>query len=141
DCPIPWLDTFPVSGRDNAVVGNETLRVLRSGCVITQNTLEGGSHSYANLGITAVHEIGHWFGLFHVFETAANPTDHQCKNTTLNDYVDDTPRCIRNRDFDSTCDLNRDTCDQEYNKGKDPVQNYMHYSSDSCYNNFTPGQM
>jgi hypothetical protein len=97
------------------------------GCLIHAATMPGGTFADYNQGKTAVHEIGHWMGLFHVFEGYA------CSGS--GDYVGDTP-------LQSTatngCPTRKDSCLS--NIGFDSIQNYMDYSTDPCYNNFTPGQ-
>ena len=79
-----------------------------------------------NLGETATHEAGHWFGLYHTFQGGC--TEH------LNDEVADTPaqaaRPVR---------LPRGTR-LLLAAGLDPIHNYMDYSYDTCYDQFTPGQ-
>ena len=45
----------------------------------------GGLEGYQE-GKTAVHEVGHWFGLLHTFQ------DESCEATDPGDFVDDTPQ-------------------------------------------------
>lgn len=37
------------------------------GCTVLSSTVPGGSESGFDEGLTAVHESGHWFGLYHTF--------------------------------------------------------------------------
>jgi len=81
-----------------------------------------------DLGFTAVHEAGHWFGLHHTFNGACN---------AKGDYVDDTPA----QGMSTTgcpADGTQDTCPRE--PGFDPIHNYMDYSWDPCYTELTQGQ-
>jgi len=96
------------------------------GIRVAYDSLPGGTINNYDLGETATHEAGHWFGLFHTFQGG-------CK--LPGDEVGDTPaQAIAT----NGCPVGQDSCPDQ--PGLDPIFNYMDYSYDSCYNQFTPGQ-
>ena len=77
-----------------------------------------------NMGRTAVHEVGHWLGLKHIWG------DAQCGD----DGVNDTPQ---QGFFTQGCPTGtRSSC----NNTGDMYMNFMDYTNDACMNLFTEGQ-
>ncbi|KAL8934431.1 MAG: hypothetical protein Q9211_005227 [Gyalolechia sp. 1 TL-2023] len=95
--------------------------LYNDGCKILADTVPGGSAIPFNLGGTAVHEVGHWFGLFHVFQ------GNSCSGP--GDLVDDTP--IQSTYTFGECPSSKDSCPDA--PGLDDIHNYMDWSADVWY--------
>jgi Pregnancy-associated plasma protein-A len=116
----------------------ESVSVL-DGLVIDHRTLPGGPVPGFDLGHTATHEVGHWLGLFHTFypgEAPGGPTGCEGEG----DHVADTPAHDLFSDpgaVTGPCGEGSDSCPAP---GADPIHNFMNYTFDQCYREFTAGQ-
>ncbi|MEV5572630.1 zinc metalloprotease [Spirillospora sp. NPDC052269] len=110
------FSTFPQAYRKKPVI---------DGVVIDYRAIPGGAFQHYDRGFTAVHEIGHWLGLYHTFENGCRPPG---------DAVDDTPYEAAAAE---ACPVRKDTCPQP---GDDPIHNFMDYAWDDCMREFTAGQ-
>ena len=99
---------------------------LSDGVVVNYRTLPGSRFQPFDLGRTAVHEVGHYLGLYHTFQDGCGGSG---------DEVDDTPAEAWPA---AGCPVGRNTCPS---LGDDPIHDYMDYSDDACTWEFTPGQI
>ncbi|KAG4416893.1 hypothetical protein IFR04_009971 [Cadophora malorum] len=95
-----------------------------SGATNRFDTVPGGTATNYNLGKTVTHEVGHWMGLAHTFD------GYSCDGP--GDYIADT--AVHSAPTRG-CPIGLDTCIDE--EGPDPIHNYMDYSYDACYEEFT----
>ncbi|MFM9943732.1 MAG: M43 family zinc metalloprotease [Bacteroidia bacterium] len=131
--------------------GNAHLDTM-DGIVIEYRVFGYSGNDYSGLGKTATHEVGHWLGLYHIFQDS-------CANDNClaqGDRVCDTPP-HRIATYTSDCFVKYNDCqtDDDDTASRNPfrpkalgglgdqtdmIQNYMDYSSDWCVDRFTQGQ-
>lgn len=71
DCTLPTgIDSFSTAAGDDPVADSNSNPGASDGCRISQASLAQTTPNPEFLGFTAVHEVGHWFGLFHTFEVS-----------------------------------------------------------------------
>jgi Pregnancy-associated plasma protein-A len=128
------LNVYSTSGAQDVLLGwayypsitVQQKHAVLDGIVINWGSMPGGPFGSAfSLGQTLTHEAGHWLGLPHTFEGCNGKGDG----------IGDTPPELVPT---SGCPEGKDTCPQP---GLDPIHNYMDYSFDSCYEEFTPDQV
>ncbi|KAG6806371.1 hypothetical protein H0H92_011573 [Tricholoma furcatifolium] len=119
---------------------------LRDGVFINYETVPGGDLDNYNRGKSAIHETGHWLGLYHTFQPHTEEKKDKKDKTPPKrngcigpgDYVDDTP-FQKESTFGCPKDSqNINSCpDRNRPDERDPIHNYMNYSYDRCLNEFT----
>ena len=103
---------------------------ILDGVVIDWRSMLETSNAYQgqyDLGKTLPHEVGHWLNLYHTFQGGCSEPG---------DMIPDTPAQASPT---SGCPIGRDSCPSS--PGLDPIHNYMDYSYDECYSEFTPLQI
>ena len=93
---------------------------FQDGCNVLAGSMPNGHVVGYNQGKTAVHEVGHWFGLLHTFQ------DTSCAPDDPGDYIDDTPQESVSTDG---CPAKKKSCPDC--PGVDPIHNFMDYSTDA----------
>lgn len=111
--------TLPASIRSSSGSTIPPSAYSGDGCNMIAGSMPFGNINGYNLGYTAVHEVGHWFGLLHTFQ------DYTCDPSAAGDFITDTPQQSQPS---SGCPASQDSCPNL--QGNDAVQNYMDYSID-----------
>lgn len=136
DMPVLLGYATPPAGLPNWPVGSipdlEDGVVLQYQAVGDNNPNDIGVPDFVVLGRTAVHEVGHYLGLRHIWG------DGDC---SLDDGIDDTPDATDASQQD--CDTTKNTCNADVagmGDLPDMIENYMDYSAETCQNMFTRQQ-
>jgi hypothetical protein len=122
---------FPVSGMPG--LGNSSNNRLTDGIVVTNTAFgseEDGNFNLLNKykrGRTTTHEMGHFFGLRHIW----GDDEGQCDGS---DFVDDTPNQAGSTSGCPTQPLSSCGTTSMH-------QNFLDYTDDACMNLFTLGQV
>ena len=134
---LGWAE-FPTSTIIPGVNEEALNNPLTDGVVVRTTTFgsetlypQGDYNSRFNQGRTLTHELGHFFGLRHIWGD-----EYGTAGCNVDDFVEDTPKT-----FDSyfNCPTTGTT---EYSCNNEPsmFMNYMDYVDDECMNLFTPDQ-
>lgn len=126
----------PSKNREGVVLHYEIVGGPRS---VTFGGGFGAPTTVNTQGRTAVHEVGHYLGLRHIWGDGAGGGIFPQPSCSVDDGIGDTPNCLDRSEFD--CDTTKNSCDTTLvNDMPDMIENYMDYSAESCMNSFTIGQ-
>ncbi|MEP1085226.1 MAG: M43 family zinc metalloprotease [Algoriphagus sp.] len=123
--PFIGYASFPIS--DLPGLAGAPTSSITDGVVVDYRYFgTGGNAVSASKGRTATHEVGHFFGLRHIWGDGGCGVD---------DFVADTP-LQDNSNNSCSPTISRFSCGSD-----DMIQNYMDYTPDACMNLFTKGQV
>lgn len=132
-------------------------KFVLDGPIIQPATLPGGELEYESEGMTAVHEVGHWFGLYHPWEPHDNKMNGGEGNGCYGegDKVADTPAmqwsitragCLSGNALKVSNSCKKACKVEDWNDCVDDpcndlLDNYMGYCPDKFLTRFTEGQV
>lgn len=93
----------------------------------------GVFNSVVKQGKLAIHEVGHYLGLRHIWGDVVD--------CITDDFIDDTPLCQNQSNFQCPRSKNSCTDNSQGEDLPDMIENYMDYSSGDCQVAFTKGQI
>ena len=153
ECDVSSAANIFIKTPPGGILGQANLAAYADGLApdgTTIGTMAWGpcatSSSYG-LGATATHELGHYLGLHHTFNTDCQGSEGSYSGSCS---AQTAPGCYAGRTpstpGDAICDTNPQNCAvydcaSQGSCGHDePVHNYMDYSHDSCLTQFTEEQ-
>lgn len=133
---IPFLLGYaypPVNAsgwNQNSFVGKERQGVVLHYGMVGENNPFDNAGQNSTGARTAVHEVGHYLGMRHVWGDG-QVGQNGC---LLDDFIEDTPNTSTRN---NSCNHNRNTCTDPQNDLPDMIENYMDYTPGNCVNMFT----
>jgi hypothetical protein len=140
---------YPPAGLSNWPAGSEAPSAELDGIVLDYRTVGNnnpnpypnpqGGGNFDLVGRTAVHEVGHYLGLRHIWGDGGGLWGGE--SCGEDDGMSDTPNQGYQSDFD--CNTSNNTCIDSVGGQPDPadlpdlIENHMDYSSETCKNMFT----
>lgn len=131
--PPPGLPNWGGQGNTNPAIDGVVMDYLDIGG--PGRPPKGAAYGFQ--GKSLVHEVGHYLGLRHIWGDDGGACFGQ--QDFEDDGITDTPH-QGDQSMDN-CNKNMNSCIQSPNDMPDMVENYMDYSSASCQNSFTKGQV
>lgn len=140
---------YPPAGLSNWPSGSEAPSPELDGVVLDYRTVgnnnpnvypnPNGGGNFVLVGRTAVHEVGHYLGLRHIWGDGGGLFGGE--SCGADDGMSDTPNQGYQSDFD--CNTSNNTCIDSVGGQPDPndlpdlIENHMDYSAETCKNMFT----
>jgi len=122
-CCYGYVSDFP----GNGVAGDPDDRIVLWWEAVGKDPTPGWP---LNMGRTATHEVGHYLGLYHTFDSGCGSATN-CYGTS--DLICDTEQQANPT---SGCPSSSNSCGSP-----NPIHNYMDYTDDPCLWEFTPEQV
>ncbi len=136
---------YPPDGLPNWPAGSSAPEQAYEGVVIEYSAMGRNNPNpppvagFDIVGRTPTHEVGHYLGLRHIWGDGTGAI-FGIPDCDVDDGVDDTPNAGTNSQAEG-CDFTKNTCTEGSPDLPDMVENYMDYSTETCQNMFTQGQI